>query len=318
MTRTPSQNRPSTGRARPTAWLWLATFAAFAAYLCSGFYVVRTDEAALLRRFGSLIDPHVRPGLHYRLPFGIERVDKLKVNESKRVTVGFGVPDQTLRRDGNPSLSQFVTGDANIMNVRVTVQYNIQDPVAYRLRVAEPAAALQRLAESVLAETVAQMTVDEVWQSGQERIIKEMETRTCQAVERYGLGLVVCSVNLLPVVPPREVAREFADVTSARQDQKRIVNEAWGYAREVVPRAEGEARALEEQALAYREKRQNEATGDTDRFLRMMGEYRKAKDLATARLYIEAMEEILPRLRIIVADSGGQSPVDLTLFESEE
>jgi membrane protease subunit HflK len=289
---------------------------AVAAYVLSGVYMVRTDEVGVLRRFGRAADPAVQPGLHYRIPWPVDKVDKVKVNETKRVTIGFQMPDQVLRRAANPALSQFLTGDENLMNLQAVVQFSVGDPSRFLFRATDPSETVRMAAESAMMDAVARTTVDELWTTGQVRLAAKVHEGTQKLLLAYDMGIQVRAVNLQSIAPPQEVSEAFHDVASARQEREKIQHEAEAYMSEAVLRAQGEAKKLLSDAEALRHEKINQATGDRDRFAKMHAEYERAKSVTATRLYIEAMEEILPRLQKVIVDSSQSSPIDLGLVDA--
>jgi membrane protease subunit HflK len=288
---------------------------AAAVWLLTGLYVVRADEQAVVRRFGAVIDDRVPPGLHFGLPWGIDAVDRLKVREQKRLTVGFELPDEALGRPVNPGRREFFTGDQNLVNIELLVQYTIREPRAYLFAAAGPTETLRAAAEAAVAATVASRPVDTLLTTGKLAVQEELRQRAQAIVDAYGLGIALTAVNIQAVSPPLKVADAFREVASAREDRDRIIKEAESYANATLPAAEGEAARLREEAVAYRDQKIAQARGDAARFVQSYEAYRLAPGVTTARLYLETVEEILPRLKVIAMDRhGGRSPVDLNLL----
>jgi modulator of FtsH protease HflK len=295
-----------------------------ALYLLSGAYVVRANEQAVVRRFGRVIAERVPPGPHYHLPFPIDRVDRLKVREQKVISVGFDLPDSLLGRRPARVQTEFLTGDQNLVNIELLVQYVIRDPVAYLFAAREATAVIQLAAESALAETVAQRDVDSLLTTGKIEVQGRLRQEAQRIVDSYGgarsgVGVDITAINISRIAPPAEVQEAFRKVADAREDRSRLVNQAEGYANDLLPKARGEAAKNLEDAAGYRERKILEARGDAERFVRAYEAYRGSKDVTSARLYLEAMEEILPKLKTVFVDhNGGSSPIDLSIIQRAE
>jgi membrane protease subunit HflK len=283
------------------ALLWLAT----------GVYIVSADQQAVVTRFGRVVEPRAMPGIHVSLPWPIDRVAKLKVQQLQRLVIGGEAGDSVLGRT-DPLVSQFLTGDQNLIHMRVVVQYSVGVPADYLFRAADAARAVAAAAEAELAHRVASRDVDAVLTTEKAAIQEEVRGAAQKLLNDYGLGVLLASVNIESVVPPAEAADAFRDVAGARADSARIVNEAHGYANDVIPRARGEAQQLLEAAQAYKLRKINQAQGDASRFTQVAAEYARASGVNSHRLYVEAMEQILPKIRKLVVDRSGN--LDLTII----
>jgi membrane protease subunit HflK len=286
-----------------------------ALWLLSGVYVVRADEQAVVRRFGRVIEERVPPGLHLALPWGVDRVDRLKVREQKRLTVGFEAADRALGRPAMPGQREFFTGDQNLVNIELLAQYTIREPRAYLFAASDGTALLRQAVEAAVVEVVAARPVDPLLTTGQLSVQEEIRQRAQALSDGYGLGIAITAVSVQAVTPPLPVSDAFRAVASAREDRDRIMKEAESYANASLPAARGEADRRREEALGYRDQRIRQARGDADRFLRTYAAYRMAPTVTRARLYLETVEEILPRMKVITIDrTGGRSPVELNLL----
>src|SRR5947209_6500002 len=267
-------------------------------YLLSGVYVVRANEQAVVRRFGRVVAARVPPGAHYRLPFPIDRIDRLKVREQKVISVGFDLPDALLGRQPTRGQTEFLTGDQNLVNVELLVQYVIRDPGAYLFAARDVSQVLRLAAEAALAETVAHRRVDALLTTGKVAVQGELRQEAQRVLDSYGpggagIGIDLTAINLNRIAPPAEVEDAFRQVANAREDRSRLINEAEGRANDLLPRARGEADRNLKEAQGYCERKVLEARGDAERFVHAYEAYRRSKDVTSARLYIEAMEEIL-------------------------
>ncbi|HMD70212.1 MAG TPA: FtsH protease activity modulator HflK [Bryobacteraceae bacterium] len=292
-----------------------ALLAAVAAWALSGVYIVAPDQQAVETLFGKVVAPRVLPGLHYALPWPIEKVAKLKVRQLQRLVVGGGLPDGALGRT-QPLASQFITGDQNIINLRVVVQYSVGVPADYLFQTGDPAQVLGAVVEAEMARRVAHRGVDAVLTTEKAAIQDEVRASAQELLNRYRSGVRLSTVNIESVTPPPEAAGAFREVASARADTARIVSDAEGYTNDLIPKARGQARQLLEEAAAYREKKINEALGDAARFNLIAAEYAKAASVTAQRLYIETMEQVLPRIRKLIVDQNGN--LDLTIIRKGE
>ena len=292
--------------------LWRrALWGALLLWILSGAYVVQTDREAVVTRFGAVVEPRVLPGVHYALPWPIDRVTTLKVRQLQRLVIGGEAADMVLGRT-QPLASQFLSGDQNIINMRVVVQYSVGVPADYLFHTADVAQTTGAIVESELAQRIARSDVDAILTTEKLAIQDAVLAAAQKRLNDYGAGVKLSTVNIESVTAPPEAADAFRDVASARADTARIVSEAQSYANDLLPRARGEARQLEESAEAYRATIVNQATGDADRFTAIAAEYAKAPDVTSGRLYIEAMEQILPKIRKLIVDPNGN--LDLSII----
>jgi len=291
---------------------WLAGLGALvvAGYLLTGVFTVAADQQAVVRRFGRVVG-RLGPGIHYRFPRPVDRVDVLRTTTVMKTGVGFELPEgegQTVTG------MEIMTGDTNIISVALALQYVVRNPAAFLFEVENPPALIGSVAESVLTETVLGMPVDEVLTTGRLAIQDRVKVRTQAILDRYGSGVLLTSASIMAITLDSSVAQAFQDVANAGADRERKINEGRAYANDLLPRARGEARSTVLAAQSYRDQRVAEAVGNTTRFLDLLAEYAKAPDVTRTRLYFEAMEKILPRVKKYVIDSEhGQKPVNLRL-----
>jgi membrane protease subunit HflK len=285
------------------------------AWLLTSIYIVRIDQQAVVTRFGAVVDPRVMPGIHLALPWPIDRVTTLKVQQLQRLVVGGELADSVTGRV-QPLQSQFLTGDQNIISMRVVVQYSVGVPVDYLFRTQDVARSVAAAVETALAERVAGRNVDAVLTTEKQNVQEEVRAEAQRILNDYHAGVLLSTVNLESAVPPPEAAGAFRDVASARADSSRIVSEAQGYANDVIPKARGEARQMLEAAEAYKETRINTAQGDAARFTQVASEYAKASEVNGRRLYLETMEQILPKIKKLIVDNNGN--LDLTIIRKGE
>ena len=279
-------------------------------WLISGVYIVEPDEEGIVQRFGAYVYS-TGPGPHYHLPFPVEAVQTPKVTQIKRVEIGFrsiknnrGVASQS--RDV-PEESLMLTGDENIVDVQFIVQYRISDPVKYLFDISEPDATVKNAAEAAMREVIGNDRIDSALTTGKLEIQNKTRDLLQSMLTKYSSGVEVIAVQLQNVHPPTEVIEAFKDVASAREDKVRFVNEADAYLNDIIPKARGRAAAMENEALAYKGRLVRRAKGNASRFLALLKEYNKAKDVTRERLYLETMETILanPDLeKIIMSDDA--------------
>lgn len=280
-------------------------------WLATGVYIVGADQQAVVTRFGKVVEPRVMPGIHVALPWPLDRVSKLKVRQLQRLVIGGNVGDAALGRS-DPLASQFLTGDQNLIHMRVAVQYSVGVPADYLFRAQETARLVSAAVEAELAHRVAARDVDAVLTTDKAAIQEEVRAAAQKLLDAYGIGVILAGVNIENVVPPAPAADAFREVAGARADAARIVNEAEGYAGDVIPRARGQAHEMLEAAQAYKLRRINQAAGEAARFSEVAQEYARAGAIHGHRLYVEAMEQILPRIRKLIVDKRGE--LDLTII----
>lgn len=291
---------------RRRVWVALATL-----WVASGLYLVGPDQQAVETLAGRVVSPRVMPGLHYALPWPIESVTKLKVRQLQRLVVGGDLPDGVLGRT-LPARSQFLTGDQNLILLRAVVQYSVGTPADFLFRSENPVQLVGATVEAELARRVARRTVDAVLTTERVAIQNEVRTAAQKLLNDYRAGVLLSTVSIESAAPPPEAAEAFRDVASARADTSRIVSQAQGFANDLIPRARGQAQQLLEEAAGYRQRKIDEATGDASRFNQVAAEYHRAAQVTRRRLYLEAMEEVLPRIRKLIVDPAGN--LDLTII----
>jgi len=280
--------------------LWLAT----------GIYIVGPDEVGVVRTFGKYTRV-VQSGLNWKFPAPIETVNTPKVTEVKRIEIGF----RTLKNGQYRSVekeSLMLTGDENIVDAEMIVQYKIKDPVAYLFRIVGPELTVREAAEASLRTVVGRNKIDETLTTGKFTIQEETKNQLQSVLDNYNSGIHVVAVQLQDVSPPKEVIGAFKDVASAKEDKNRMINQAEGYRNDVIPKARGEAEAMIRDAEGFKESRVKRAEGDATKFTTVLKEYRKAKSITEKRLYLETMEKVLPDIeKIIVPDKDSGNMLNL-------
>ena len=287
-----------------------------ALWLVLGVYVVPTEQQAVTTTFGAIANDQITPGVGWHWPWPVGAVHKLKVRELKRAFIGGEVADEANALPADPVLSQFLSGDQNILNVRAVAQYSIADPALYLFRSGQVDQAVAHAVEAALGRQVSTRAVDEVLTTEKIAIQEAVRRASQELVDRHALGVVISTVNIRSVNPPAEAADAFRDVASARADAARIVNEAEGYANDILPRARGEAQQMLSASQGYRERVVQRAHGDAARFEGLAAEHSRNPEVTRSRLFLETMEEVLPRLRKTIVDDKGN--LDLALIQRDQ
>lgn len=274
--------------------------------LASGIYKVNLGEVGVVKRFGKL-NRIVNPGLHYRIPL-IEEVATPKVEEARREEIGFRTldPGPPAKYQDISKESLMLTGDENIIDIDVIIQYRIKDAAAFLFNVRNVQGTVRDAAEAAIREIIGNRTIDEALTTGKIEIQNNTLMLLQQILDNYKSGIVVEMVQLQDVHPPQQVFDAFRDVASAREDKNRLINEAQAYRNEIIPKAEGAAAEIIQRAEAYKQEKINRAQGDSERFTQLLKEYQKAKDITKQRLYLETMDEILPGIEKFIIDESSQ------------
>ena len=271
-------------------------------WLFTGVYTVGPDEVGVVQRFGKY-DRTVQSGLNYHMPFPMETVKTPKVTEVKRIEVGFRTVGKNQYRTVERE-SLMLTGDENIVDAELIVQYKIKEPINYLFNFVGPELTMREAAEASLRTVVGRHNIDEALTSGKLMIQEETKELLQSILDKYETGAQVVAVQLQDVSPPKQVIDAFKDVASAKEDKNRMINEAEGYRNDIIPKARGEAQAMIREAEGFREARIARAEGDVAKFKAILKEYSKAKDVTRERLYLEAMEEILPGIEKYIVPNG--------------
>lgn len=308
--------------------------ALLALYLATGLYVVRGNEQVLIRRFGKADQALVAGGLHFDLPWPLATIERVNVHELRTLSVGIAAVEAfdgagflliaDRDRPGLDRAGEFLTGDKNILNLQVNVHYAVNDPHRYLFGCKSPQTGLKLLAESLVAQSVAQSSVDYVHPLGLNELQGLLTQAARRAVEREPWGLVVDRVTIAGVLPPVEVKAAFLDVSNARAERDRVVSQEYSRAEKLMAASRATAGQLADRAQADRLTRVESARGSADRFVRIVEQFRReaSSDGATyddvrratmQRLWAGALDELLPKLaRKILIDPS--QPVDLMLF----
>lgn len=271
----------------------------------SAFYTVEPEEVGVVMRFGKFVTT-TEPGLHFKLPLGIDRVFKVPVQRQLKQEFGFrtveaGVRSQFRKVEGE---SNMLTGDLNAAIVEWVVQYRVDDPYNFLFRVRAVEKTLGDLSESVMRLVVGDRTVDEVLTVGRQEVADLVERTLQELCDQYETGIKIEQVVLQDVTPPDPVKPSFNGVNQAEQERETLINQAQSNYNKVIFRAQGEAKQTIEEAEGYAINRVNRAQGEAKRFNSLYAEYRKSPEVTRKRMYLETLNEVLPRMgsKIIVDD----------------
>ncbi len=259
-------------------------------------FSVGPGEVGIVRTFGRF-SSRAEPGLHYRVPI-VQNVDVVNVEQIRRIEVGFRGDKRILTE------SHMITGDENIVDAQMIVQYRVSDPTKYLFHLREPEDALRATAEVALRSMVGRTSIDDVITTGRERVQEDTLKWLQKLMDEYESGISITDVKLLAVDAPDEVRDAFHDVVRAREEKEKVINQAKGYRADLIPRARGEAQKMEREAEGYKEERVLRAKGDAAKYNAFFAEYVKAPAVTRQRLYLETMERVMARFERKVLVDG--------------
>ena len=289
----------------------------------TAYYTVPSDSVAVIQRFGKYLKD-VPPGLHFKLPLGIDSATIVPVKRQLKQEFGFTTPGatdpfQSPRQGEGKRETQMVTGDLNAALVEWVVQYRISDPAKFLFEVREPRETLRYVSESVMREVVGDRTVDEVITIGRQEIETEALAKMQALSTKYTMGISIDQVQLKDINPPEPVQESFNEVNQAQQEKEKLINEARRDYNKVIPLAEGEKDQRIREADGYRLKRINEAEGDVARFSALLAEYSKAPEVTRRRIYIETMQAVLPGIQAkVIVDDQARSILPLLNLNAQK
>ena len=276
----------------------------------SSFYTVSPESVAVVQRFGKYTSTQ-NPGLHFKLPFGIDSATIVPIRRQLKLEFGFTTPGASnpAQASQDPKAERdMVTGDLNAAQVEWILQYSITDPRQFLFELRNPGSTLRDLTESVMCEVIGDRTVDEVLTIGRTEIEVESLKRLSEVLSPLNMGVTAEQIQLKNVHPPAPVQRSFDEVNRAQQEREQMINEANGEYNRVIPKARGTAQQRISGAEGYALRRVNEAEGDVARFKELLAQYEKAPAITKQRLYLETMSEVLPKLgpKIILDEDAKQ------------
>ncbi len=286
----------------------------------SGFFQVGPEEAGVVTRFGKYTKT-VMPGLNFKIPF-IEQVYKVPVERQQKLEFGFRSTDVNVRtqytKRGTQDESLMLTGDLNLADVEWVVQFRINEPYKYLFKVRNPQSTLRVISEGTVRQVVGDRTVNEVLTVGRTEIASSSQQQIQQLCNDYELGVKIEQVVLQDVNPPDPVKDAFNAVNQAQQEKETLINQAKSEYNKVIPRAKGEAEETIQMAEGYAVERVNNARGQVARFNELYSEYVKAPEVTQQRIYMETLQEVLPRLgHKIIADQDGNSVLPLLQMQMD-
>ena len=276
--------------------------------MISALFQIQPEEVGVITRFGKYVRK-VEPGLNLKVPV-IEKLYKVAVERQQKEEFGFRTTSPGIRseytKEGTADESLMLTGDLNLADVEWVVQYRIEDPYSFLFRVREPVVALRDISEASMREIVGDRTVNEVLTVGRAEIASSVQQKIQQLCTEYSLGIRIEQVVLQDVNPPDPVKDAFNDVNQAQQERETLINQARSEYNKVIPRARGQAEETIQRAEGYATERVNNALGETSRFNALYREYIKAPEVTKRRIYLETMEEIIPKAgnKILTDESG--------------
>lgn len=289
----------------------------------SAVYTVPSDSVAVVQRFGKYLK-EVPPGLHIKLPLGVDTTTIVPVKRQLKQEFGFASPGandpyQASNVYDGLQETQMVTGDLNAALVEWVIQYRITAPVKFLFEVRLPSETLRFVSESVMREVVGDRTVDEVITIGRQEIETEALSKMQTLSTKYGMGISIDQVQLKNINPPKPVQESFNEVNQAQQEKEKLINEARRDYNKVIPLTEGEKDQRIREADGYRLRRINEAEGDVARFSALLAEYSKAPEVTRRRIYIETLQAVLPSVKSkIIIDENTSSVLPFLNLDSTE
>ncbi len=289
--------------------------------MLSGFFQIKPEQVGVITRFGKFTRK-VEPGLNFKIPFA-EKVTKVAVERQQKLEFGFRTTRADIRsqytRDGVRDESLMLTGDLNLADVEWVVQYRIDDPYNYLFKVRNPENTLRDIAEAVMRQVVGDRTVNEVLTIGRAEIASAVEELMQVLCTEYYLGVKIDQVVLQDVNPPDPVKAAFNAVNEAQQEKETLINQAKSEYNKVIPKARGQAKETIQMAEGYATERVNNAKGEVARFNALYFEYIKAPEVTRRRIYLETMENVLPKLGTkIITDQEGNNVLPLLQMQLKE
>jgi len=274
----------------------------------SSWYTVQPEETAVVQRFGRYLRS-AGPGLHFKIPFGVETVKTVPTARVLKEEFGFRTQaaGRRTKYEGGDHTSEslMLTGDLNVIDVQWIVQYRIEDPVRYLFRVREQSQTLRDITEAVMRRVVGNRLGSDVLTVGRVAVSSEVKAEMQKILSEYETGIRLVTVELQDVTPPDKVKPAFNEVNEARQDLERMVNQAQEQANKLIPKASGEAKQSIAEAEGYATERVNRAQGEAARFTSVLAEYQRVPEVTRRRLYLEAMNEVLAEAKsVYIVDSA--------------
>lgn len=282
----------------------------------SSYYIVQPEEEAVVKRFGKVI-AQKQPGLHFKLPFGIDTAQLVPTARVLKQEFGFrteSIGGRTQYRKDRQHMEEslMLTGDLKVIDVEWVVQYRVSDPDKFLHRVREPEQTLRDVSESVMRRIVGNSLGSDVLTEKRVQVATSAKIELQKSMDYFDLGIQISTIELQDVTPPEKVKPAFNEVNQAEQERERFINEAEKRRNQVIPRAEGEALQMIAEAQGYAARRVNAAKGEAERFTAVFEAYRDAPDVTRQRMYLEMIDKVLPNVgKIFVLDENQSAPLPL-------
>ena len=303
------KKQPDPKKIKRTALLMIL-FAVIIVFGLTCYYTVDDKQQAVVTTFGKVTDI-TDAGVHLKLPFGIQQVEKVDVNVYQKITLGYNPVGSGYTVDDRESA--MITGDYNIVNVDFFVEYKISDPVQYLYSSNDPESILRNLVQSQVRNVVGSSTVDSVLTDGKENIQMQVRNLVTDILNQYDIGLSLVDVKIQDAEPPtQEVIEAFKNVETAKQQAETVINDAKAYKNAQLPQAQAKADKLIQNAQYLKEKRINEATEQVAMFNAMYQEYALNPQVTKSRMYYEAISQIMPGVKLYI-NTSGSSDVQMLL-----
>jgi len=275
----------------------------FLAYISTGFYTIEWSERGIVRRFGQQVGEEIRPGFHYRLPWPIDFVDRVKVDDIRKRETGAFL---------------MLTGDENLINMNVATHYQVRDASDYLFNPEDPKKLVRDATRTALREVVGETGIDSILTTAKSDVLETTKALTQFSLDDWNSGIQVVGVQLLQADPPEEVMEAFRDVASAREDRETYINEAYGYRNSITPEARGNAEKIVMEAEGFRAERVNHAEGEASRFLKQHEQHKTSREVTETRLHLETMEKALPHVeKILINPEVKKGAMDLWFFGTD-
>lgn len=301
------------GAGNLVAGVIIVSLLVWAGFSC--FYTVQPEQRAVVKRFGA-VTGQTGPGLHFKLPFGIHTVELVPTERVLKEEFGFRTAG--LARGTQYKTTEFedeslmLTGDLNIIKVEWVVQFRIADPIKWLYEIRDPVHTLRDISEAVMRRIVGNRLGSEVLTVGRVEIAQSAKKEIQEIMDSFDSGVSINTVELQDVLPTMKVQPAFNEVNIARQERERMINEAEKRRNQVIPRARGQANEIIANAEGYAAERVNKARGETSRFTAILKEYRQAPEVTRRRLYLEMIDQVLPKAgQVLVVQDGQASPLPL-------
>lgn len=289
--------------------LWLALLSLVPLlYLLSGFYSIGAEQRGILSRFGAIIDDKIAPGMHYHLPWPIETIKKIPTTAVRVLEIDFS------HSEWKKLQLELTTGDQNLVNVALNLQYTIQSAGTFHTQSSDPEALLQQLAYAASVQYVASQTIGDLLTTGRMPFQQSLKQHIQQQARQLNLGVNITSVQIRKLEPPISLKKAFADVATARSEKQKLLQIERGESSSQLAQARSQANQQQQQAQAFANEAQQQAQGDYERFMTTWQEYQKAPQLMSQRLYLETLENLLAKTQLTLASPSTQPDMPAPLI----